>query len=145
MLVADVAKRCSVLLIDPDDAPLSSHRVTLQELGFRVKLARDWPQEDRAILEYHVVVVRIRDTRRAPMLAARLRAKPRFGRRVLIGLVPESTPVPDRIAARVSGFDDVLTDCCQSRELTGTILRYLRARPEYHCVLPPDDKRPNAA
>lgn len=144
MPVGDAAKQCSVLLIDPGDTP-SPHGLMFDTLGFRVKHARDWPDDDRAILEYHVVIVRVRNMGGAPMLAARLRAKPRFGRRVLIALVPASTPIADRIAARTSGFDDVMDDCCESRDLAGRVLRRLRARPEYHCVLPPDDKRRPAA
>ena len=78
----------------------------------------------------------------APMLAARLRAKPHFGRRLLIALVPAGTPPPNRRAAEASGFDDVVNDCCDTRHLTTRILRGLRTRPELRCVLPPPERRP---
>jgi DNA-binding response OmpR family regulator len=131
-------------LINPQGAP-SPHRVMFEALGFAVNETRDWPNDERAILDYHVVIVVLRNIGTAPMLAARLRAKPRFGRRVLIALVPASTSTHERLSARTSGFDEVLTDCCDSRQLTARVLRRLRSRPEYHCVLPPADKRRSAA
>jgi hypothetical protein len=79
------------------------------------------------------------------MLAARLRAKPHFGRRALIALVDPDTPVHDRRSAEASGFDDVVNDCCDSRQLVARILRRLRARPELRCVLPPAFSRRSAA
>lgn len=142
--MSDIAKQCSVLLINPGDTP-SPHRVMLEDLGFRVTEARDWPEDDRAVLGHQVVIIRLRNISGAPMLGARLRAKPRFGRRVLIALVVESTSTQDRLSACTSGFDEVLTDCCDGRLLTARIIRRLRARPEYHCVLPPGDRRRPAA
>ena len=137
-------KQCSVLLIDP--APKSAvHRKHLEALGFRVAQERAWPEDDREVLAYEVIIVRLPAMNGAPMIAARLRAKPQFGRRVLIALVPASAPLPDRVSARTSGFDEVLTDCCDPRQLTSRILRRLRTRPEYHCVLPPGDRRRRAA
>ena len=142
--MTEITKRCSVLLINPGNTR-TRHSVVLEQLGFRVTEARDWPEDERAVLEHEVVIVHVRGKSGAPMLAARLRAKPRFGRRVLIALVPASVSPRDRHAARASGFDDVLADCCDSRQLIARILRRLRTRPEYHCVLPPDMKRRSAA
>ena len=142
--VPAATKQCSVLLINPMKTP-ASHRATLEELGFRVTETRDWPDDERAVLEYQVVIVRLQTLVGAPMLGARLRAKPRFGRRVLIALVPAATATDERVSARSSGFDEVLTDCCDSRQLVARILRRLRTRPEYHCVLPPGDRRRSAA
>jgi hypothetical protein len=138
------AKQCSVLLIDPSDDALSQRGV-IEEIGFRVTLARQWPDRDAVLLEHHVVIVALRAVRLAPMLAARVRAKPGFGRRVLVALVPGSSSLSDRQAARASGFDEVLANCCDGRQLTARILRRLRTRPEYHCVLPPGDRRRPAA
>ena len=138
------AKQCSVFLIDPSERP-TAHRKQLEALGFRVTQARAWPEDDRTVLAYEVIIVRLPATNGAPMLAARLRAKPQFGRRVLIALVPASVPMQDRVSARTSGFDEVLSDCCDARQLTSRILRRLRTRPEYHCVLPPGDRKRRAA
>ena len=137
-------KQCSVLLVDPAAKP-TAHRKQLEALGFRVTQERAWPEDDRAVLDYEVIIVRLPAMNGAPMLAARLRAKPQFGRRVLIALVPASVPVQDRLSARTTGFDEVLSDCCDARQLTSRILRRLRTRPEYHCVLPPGDRKRRAA
>ena len=137
-------KRCSVLLIDSGERP-TAHGKQLEAQGFRVTQERAWPENDREVLNYEVIIVRLRAMSGVSMLAARLRAKPQFGRRVLIALVPRAVPMEDRVSARTSGFDEVLTDCCDARQLTSRILRRLRTRPEYHCVLPPGDRRRRAA
>lgn len=142
--MADAVKQCSVLLINPIDAAWD-YRPTLEALGFRVDEVREWPEDDHAVLHYEVVIVRVRNTSGAPMLAARMRAKPRFGRRVLIALVPAATSPQDCLAARTSGFDEVLTDCCDARHLTARIMRRLRTRPEYRCLLPSGERRGRAA
>ena len=64
------------------------------------------------------------------MLAARLRAKPRFGRRVLVALVPEPMADAARREAIHSGFDYALVDTCGARDLAAAILRLLR-EPEH--------------
>jgi len=142
-MASDSTKQCSVLFINPGETRIP-HRVMLEGNGFRVTEAREWP-DDRAVLDHEVVIVRVRCPGTAPMLAARLRAKPRFGRRVLIALVPSSVSLEERNGARASGFDEVLTDCCDGRQLVTRILRRLRTRPEYACVLPPDHRRSPAA
>jgi CheY-like chemotaxis protein len=142
--VRESAKRCAVLFINPGNAR-TRHRAVLEQIGFRVTEVRDWPEDEHAVLDHEVVIVHVPGKSETPMLAARLRAKPRFGRRVLIALVPTTVSPQDRHAARSSGFDDVLTDCCDSRLLIARVLRRLRTRPEYHCVLPPEIKRGFAA
>ena len=138
------AHQCSVLLINPPGTR-TAHRAPLQRMGFLVTEVRDWPVIEWAAHEYHVVIVLLRNISAAPMLAARLCAKPRFGRRVLIALVPALTGERERLTACSSGFDDVLNDDCESRQLIARILRRLRTRPELRCLLPPADKRRSAA
>jgi hypothetical protein len=121
-----------------------AHRVALQAIGFLVTEADDWPEDHRAALRYHVVILRIRQIRDAPMLAARLRAKPHFGQRVLIALAGGPATLQERLAACTSGFDDVLADTCDGDQLATAVLKRLRSRPEYQCFLPPD-RRHSAA
>jgi hypothetical protein len=127
-------KHCAVLYVNPEvnDA---FHIPYLRCLGFIVHETDDWPADD-IIPDYHVVIIRLSASDAAPMLAARLRAKPHFGRRVLIALVDPETPAADRRSAEEGGFDDVLNDRCECRLLTARILRSLRARPELRCALP---------
>jgi hypothetical protein len=127
-------KQCSVLLVT--DNGFCPQRPTLESNGFLVAEMREWPETETAILDHHVVLVQIRSMRNAPMNAARLRAKPRFGRRVLIGLVPQTASPHERMAAQTSGFDEILDDSCDPRQLIARILKRLRMVPEYHCVLP---------
>jgi hypothetical protein len=90
-------------------------------------------------------VVSVKNVIAAPMLAARLRAKPHADRRLLVALVPAGTEAADRRSAEASGFDEVLDDIADSRQLTTRILRGLRSRPELRCVLPPRVPRRPAA
>ena len=140
----EVVKQCAVMFVNPvrDRTP---HPEAMRAMGFVVREIVEWPNDDGAVREYHVVIVRLREIRAAPMLAARLRAKPHFGRRLLIALVPSETAPPDRRAAEASGFDEVLNDVCDTRHLTTRILRGLRTRPELRCVLPPRERRRAAA
>jgi hypothetical protein len=107
----------------------------LRETGFLVTECGDWPADD-ALRHYHVVLVRVPDSEQAPMLAARLRAKPCFGRRLLAALVPADTPLPERRAAEASGFDVVIGEACDCRQLAARLLRRLRSRAELRCLLP---------
>jgi hypothetical protein len=132
----EVPKQCAVMFLNPvRDRP--AHPSAMRSMGFVVHEFSEWPRDDAAVREYHVVVVHVKEIESAPMLAARLRAKPHFGRRLLVALVPAVTPQSDRRSAEASGFDDVVNDCCDSRHLTARILRGLRARPELRCILPP--------
>lgn len=137
-------KQCAVLLINPCLAG-SAHRLVLEATGFHVRELREWPDDDRVVVDFEVVMLRMVTMSNAPMLAARLRAKPRFGRRVLIALVPASASAEERHSARASGFDEVLSDDCDSRQLIARILRRLRSRPEYRCLVPAGDRRRQVA
>ena len=141
---SEVVKQCAVMFVNPD-RERTPHPEAMRAMGFIVHDVTDWPADDAAVRDYHVVIVRVKDTETAPMLAARLRAKPHFGRRLLIALAPAATPPATRRAAEASGFDDVVNDCCDTRHLTTRILRGLRTRPELRCVLPPPERRRSAA
>jgi hypothetical protein len=112
----------------------SPYKAELERRGFRVTEVNEWP-EDEVVLDSQVVLVVLRHLDKIGMLAARMRAKPRFGRRILIAYVPRVTPADRRIAVG-AGFDDVVGDAGGARVLIGRILRVLRARPEHRCFLP---------
>jgi len=137
-------KQCAVLFVNPD-RQASVHPAMMRGMGFFVDEVREWPDDNHMVRNYHVVVVHVREMNGAPMLAARLRAKPHFGLRLLVALVPADTPFAVRRSAEASGFDDVMNDCCDSRHLTARILRGLRTRPELRCVLPSPGVRRSAA
>jgi hypothetical protein len=139
-----VVKQCAVMFVNPV-RERTPHPEAMRAMGFVVHEIADWPTEDAVVREYHVVIVCVKDIDTAPMLAARLRAKPHFGRRLLIALVPPGTASADRRAAEASGFDEVLNDGSDTRHLTTRILRGLRARAELRCVLPPPERRRPAA
>jgi len=128
-------KQCAVLFVNPERQE-SIHAQAMRSMGFLVDEVAEWPDDNAIVRNYHVVIVRVRAMNGAPMLAARLRAKPHFGQRLLIALVPADTAAAARRGAEASGFDDVLDDCCDSRHLTTRILRGLRTRPELRCILP---------
>jgi hypothetical protein len=133
-VVEQKSKQCSILIVT-DDGPCCQ-RAALESSGFLVTETQHWPEDNNGLLDHQVVIVRIRSMRNAPMVAARLRAKPRFGRRVLIGLIPPTASLHERSAALTSGFDEVLEDSCNGRQLIARILKRLRLVPEYHCLLP---------
>jgi hypothetical protein len=116
----------------------------LKALGFHVDEGRELPPSD-ALTRYHAVIVRAHAGFHLPMLAARMRAKPQFGRRVLVALVPEAMPVRDKREAIDSGFDDTLPDTCGVRDLAAAVLRLLRPYPEYRCILRAPGGRRKAA
>ena len=136
----DLVKQCAVMFLNPG-GKTAAHPSDMRGMGFVVHEFAEWPDDAAAFRDYHVIVVHVPEIGAAPMLAARLRAKPHFGRRLLIAMVPAGTALADRRAAEASGFDDVVNDCCDSRHLTTRILRGLRARPELRCVLPPVPRR----
>jgi hypothetical protein len=137
-------KQCAVLFVNPDRQE-SSHPQAMRGMGFVVDEVTEWPDDNELVRNYQVVIVHVRKMNGAPMIAARLRAKPHFGRRLLIALVAASTPAAERRSAEASGFDDVLNDCCDGRHLTTRILRGLRSRPELRCLLPSGTTRRSAA
>ena len=85
-------KQCTVLFVNPDRQQ-SAHPEAMRGMGFLVDEVTEWPEDDAMVRNYHVVIVRVRKMNGAPMLAARLRAKPHFGRRLLIALVNADTPL----------------------------------------------------
>jgi hypothetical protein len=128
-----------VLFLNPNGHE-ASHVKALERIGFSVFETRVWPDDD-IIRLVEVVVVFIARVENATMLATRLRAKPHFGRRVLVGIVPATISADERRSAEGSGFDEMLTDTCSSRLFVARLMRRLRARPEYRCVLPSRDRR----
>ena len=125
--------QCSILYVKPG-APEETHSAALRALGFSVDVVDDLPTSD-VFARYHAVVVRVDVPCSLPGLGARLRAKPRFDRRVLIGLVPESLSGRERREAAHAGFDQTLPLTCTSRDLAASIVRCLRPFPEYRCML----------
>ena len=126
-------KQCSLLIVNGTERQ-SPPREALEHRGFRVTELKEWPADD-AVLDAQVVIVALRSVDAICMLAARMRAKPRFGRRVLIALLPAVTAA-DRRMAIGAGFDDVCAESGGVRMLIARILRLLRARPEHRCFLP---------
>ena len=131
-------KQCAVLLVDCSGIQ-TSHPRALERVGFRVTVTSEWPDND-VIRSFEVVIVVLRHMAHASMLAARMRAKPHFGHRVLLAVVPPASTPGERRDAIGSGFDDVATDSADSRILIARVLQCLRRRPEYRCFLP-DRKR----
>jgi hypothetical protein len=136
-------KQCGVLFVDPEGRA-GDHPAALRSAGFLVRELADWPDDDPSLREYQVVVVHVRRAARAPMLAARLRAKRHFDPRVLIAVVDPGATTSERRAAQESGFDALVNADASSRLLMACVLRALRARPELRCLLPPLRQRPAA-
>lgn len=127
-------KQCAALVININGRE-TPHRAALEKVGFRVVETGDWPA-DGLVREFEVVIVLLSHMESVSMLGARLRAKPHFGQRVLIAVVPDAASTEQRRTAVDSGFDDVVSDAQNSRVLLARILRHLRARPEHRCFLP---------
>jgi hypothetical protein len=125
-------KQCSVLFINPGGNNLT-HVQALGRAGFALHETTEWP-DDQAIRDHECVVLWVPHVVSASMQAARLRAKPHFGRRVLIAIVPDAS---DRRPLNAAGFDDIVAEASDSRVLVARVLRRLRERPEYRCLLPP--------
>lgn len=135
--------QCAVLFIksgSQDDSQIKA----LRSLGFRVVEADDLPSPD-VLTACHAIIVRAKLETPLTMLGARLRAKPRFGRRVLIALVADGTPERVKRDAMSSGFDLALPANCSARDLAANILRLLRPYPEYRCLLRAPNGRRKAA
>jgi hypothetical protein len=134
--------QCSILYITP--CREQTQIPSLRALGFRVDECHELPGSE-TFADYHAVIVRPRVDVDLPMLAARLRAKPRFDRRVLLALVSEAMPEREKREAVLSGFDQTLSASCGARSLAATVLRLLRPYPEYRCVLRSPTGRRKAA
>lgn len=130
----DDVKQCSVLVVNCVGGEIAAVPA-LERRGFRVVQTDEWPA-DSVVVEYEVIVVVVRQLASICIVAARMRAKPRFGRRVLIGISLTSPSTQDRRNAIVSGFDDIVPESRDSRILIARILRRLRVNPEHRCYLP---------
>ncbi len=138
-----MAAQCGILFIGPcnRDAPRVA---ALRSLGFRVDESPDLPLTDE-LASYQAVVVRVVPNCPLTMIGARLRAKPHFGRRVLMALVHDAVSDRDRREAMLCGFDQTLTDSCTAREIAAHVLHILRRYPEYRCLLRAPNGRRKAA
>ena len=127
------SSQCLILYIN-SAASETTHAQTLRSLGFHVVETGDIP--DRETLQtFHAVVIRTSPGCPLPSVANRVRAQPRFGRRVLIALVPPAVSAREKRDAVDSGFDLVLAEDCTARDLAAAILALLRRFPEHRCVL----------
>ena len=138
-----MANQCGILFIGScgsDERRLAA----LRSLGFRVDESEHLPSGDDMEV-YHAVIVRVTPACSLPMVGARLRARPQFGRRVLMALVADGVSDRDNRAALMSGFDITLPDSCSARDIAAQILRLLRAFPEYRCLLRAPNGRTKAA
>jgi len=120
------------------------HVPSLRALGFAVDIADDLPAAD-VFARYHAVVLSVCDGCSLTSLGTRVRAKPRFGRRVLIALVSDSVGERQRRDASASGFDVTMSLECSPRDLAAHILRRLRPYPELRCLLRTPNGRRKAA
>jgi hypothetical protein len=127
-------KQCSVLVINASGME-TRYRLPLEKVGFRVVETGEWPG-DHMIRAFEVVIVLLRDMNNISMMAARLRAKPYFGQRVLIAIAVDTSSIEDRRTLIGCGFDDVVNESDETRVIIARILRQLRARPEHRCFLP---------
>lgn len=138
-----MVKQCGILFIGPcgsDEGRLAS----LRSLGFRVDESEHLPSPEE-LDGYHAVIVRAIPGCSLPMIGARLRAKPQFGRRILMALVSDRVSERDNREALMSGFDLILPDRRSARDIAAHILRLLRAFPEYRCLLRAPHGRRKAA
>ena len=124
---------CAILYINTDSF-VDTQTAALRSLGFHVVEVDDVPPRE-TLASYHAVVLRASTGCPLPSVAARLRAAPLFGRRVLIALVPARVTTRERRDAIDSGFDLVLPEQSSARDLAASILALLRKYPEYRCLL----------
>ena len=127
-------KQCSILIVNCSRRE-TAYLQPLEHRGFRVVETAEWP-EDVEVRQYEVVILVLRNMETVCMLAARMRAKPRFGFRILLGVSPTTPSPEERRNAVGAGFDDVVGESGDSRALIAGILKILRARPEHRCFLP---------
>jgi hypothetical protein len=135
-------KQCSVLLVNSGNR---SYAEQLRQMGFAVREMPEWPDDDRVPLDFEAIVIGLRNLARAPIDAARIRAKPGFGRRVLMAVVPHGTPAEVCREGRAAGFDDVVLETFDSRTFAARMLNRMRTRPELRCTLPSGERRRAAA
>lgn len=135
--------QCGILFIGPcgrDDRRVAA----LRSLGFRVDESEHFPSTEELTV-HHVVIVRALSGCSLPNVGARLRARPHFGRRLLMALVLDAVSDRDKREAMMSGFDQILSDTYNARDIAAHVLRLLRDFPEYRCVLRAPNGRRRAA
>jgi DNA-binding response OmpR family regulator len=137
-----VTGQCSILYINTDGFK-DTQASALRALGFDVVEAADVPARE-TLAKHHGVIVRLKDGRRMTSVAARLRAAPLFGRRVLIALVPASVTIRERREGVDCGFNAVLPRESSARDLAASILSMLRRLPEHKCLLRSHNNRRRA-
>lgn len=138
-----MVNQCGILFVGPcgrDAARLAA----LRSLGFRVEESAEVPSTDELAM-HHAIIIRVAPRCSLPMLGARLRGRPSFGRRALLALVAADVSEQARREATMSGFDQTLPDSCTARDIAAQILRLLRAYPEYRCLLRAPNGRRKAA
>jgi len=137
----DNTKQCSVLVVNCSGRE-TAHSQSLHLRGFRVVEVPEWPTDEVA-LEHEVIIVVLRKMDSVTVTAARMRAKPRFGNRVLIGVTELAPSAGERRHAVLAGYDDLVGESRDSRILIARIVRMLRSRPEHRCLVP-EKRRPAA-
>lgn len=138
-----MVKQCGILFMGrcgSDEGRVAA----LRSLGFRVDESEHLPTPE-GLSEYHAFIVRAFSGVSLPMIGARLRAKPQFGRRILMALMADDVLERDSREARLSGFDETLSSTCSARDIAAHILRLLRGYPEYRCLLRAPNGRRKAA
>jgi hypothetical protein len=135
------SKQCSALVVNCTGRT-TAHSQSLQLRGFRVTEIQAWPADEVA-LEHEIVILVLRRMDSVAVTAARMRAKPRFGNRVLIGVTESAPSAAERRHAILVGYDDLVGESGDSRVLIARVLRILRTRPEHRCLVP--DKGSSAA
>jgi hypothetical protein len=137
---SELMKRCAILIAGGRGE--SAYRQMLERRGFRVTEIVEWPDDD-VVKVHEVVIIMLRHIGLTGTLAARMRAKPGFGNRVLIAIAPKPPTADQRRTGMLSGFDDVVPESAGGRALLAKILQRLRERPEHRCRLP--ERRRSAA
>lgn len=121
--------QCSILYVKTAPGG-GTHAPALRALGFRVAERKELPTNE-GLAPYPVVIVWAAVDCNLPMLATRLRAKPNFGRRILLALVPDAMAGRHQREAVLSGFDHTVPGSCGARDLAAAVVRLLRADPRY--------------
>ena len=107
----------------------------LRALGFFVA-ERDALSDDAFLLQFPVVLLADAPVASLPAIANRLRAKARFGRRVIAARVSDATPATAIRSLQLCGVDEVLLEQTSARTLGARLIHRLRERPELRCILP---------
>lgn len=136
-------EQCSILFIG-GALDRVGYSEALRSIGFLVREVEELP-ESSDLIKHHVVIVSAPQPSLLPKLGARLRAAPRFGKRLLLALIPGPNHETLRRDGLMSGFDEVLPRTITGRQLAAVIITKLRTIPEYRCLLTPLTKRRPAA